>query len=171
MNLSSASSPPGRIRPGFQAWPLKSRSATAAFFWLPQSQPFSANGKDRPISAAATGAGNSSVFRHGVMPTTLPSVLAESGLRKREQSQRPEIGGRIRTFFGSGSSLPHRPVFRNGNRAAAHGEGGSTDAYRGIANKSGILCLRSQLIAGITVRCRNSRKSGSEDRLRRATGR
>jgi hypothetical protein len=54
-----------------------------------------------PISAAVASTGNSCVFRHSVLRTGFSYVLAESRLRRRERSERSEIGGRNRTFFGS----------------------------------------------------------------------
>jgi hypothetical protein len=66
-----------------------------------ETQAFSGVAIKRPISAAVTGNGNSSVFRHAVQRVALPYVLAESGLRLRERTKRPEIGGVNRTFFNS----------------------------------------------------------------------
>jgi hypothetical protein len=65
-----------------------------------RTQSFFGNAIKRPISAGPRGIGNSSVFRHAVLRTGLPYVLAESGLGPRERIRRPEIGGRKRTFFG-----------------------------------------------------------------------
>jgi hypothetical protein len=58
------------------------------------------------ISAAVTGTGKSSVFRHAVPRAGFSYVLAESGLGLPDGIQRREIGGRILTFFGIRFSMP-----------------------------------------------------------------
>jgi hypothetical protein len=68
---------------------------------IPNSQPFFGNAIKSPISAALAGTGNSCVFRHAVLRTGLPDVLAELGLRLRQRTKQADIRGRIRTFFGS----------------------------------------------------------------------
>jgi hypothetical protein len=62
------------------------------------TQTFSGNTIKPPLSAAVTGTGKSSVFRHAVPCIRLPYVLAESGLGPRERIKRPEIGDRNRMF-------------------------------------------------------------------------
>ena len=63
-----------------------------------ETQAISRIATKRPISATVTRPGKSSVFRHWVLRTELPYVLAECGLGLRERIKRPEIGCRIRTI-------------------------------------------------------------------------
>jgi hypothetical protein len=48
-------------------------------------------------------------------PTGFSYVLAEGGLKLRVRIKRPEIGGRIRTFFGTRTSA--RRTYRNSIRS------------------------------------------------------
>jgi len=77
----------------------------------PQSQPFSAFGKNRPISGLPSATGNSYVFRYPVIRTGFPYVLAECGVGPCERIKRPEIGSR-----NSNVSRPGRAGFTNRSR-------------------------------------------------------
>jgi hypothetical protein len=71
---------------------------------------FPGHAENGPISAAATGTGNSSVFRHAVPRPKNLYVLAECALKPRERIKRPEIRGRNRTIYGPDPSQPERRV-------------------------------------------------------------
>jgi hypothetical protein len=55
----------------------------------------------RPVSAAATGSGNSSVFGTPFCVPDSHTFSRNPGLGPRERTKRAEIGGRIRTIFGT----------------------------------------------------------------------
>src|SRR5580698_1566367 len=69
-----------------------------------ETQPFCGQAIKRPIIAAVTGAENSSVFWQAVPRAGFSYVLAEMWASACERTKRPEIGGRIRTFFDSWSN-------------------------------------------------------------------
>jgi hypothetical protein len=69
-----------------QPLPLLANSA-AAPATLPKSQTFSGRVIIPPISAAVTGTGKSSVFRHTIPRAGFPYVLAESGVRWRARAK------------------------------------------------------------------------------------
>jgi hypothetical protein len=67
--------------------------------FVPKSQPFSASAANRPISAAASGPVNLSVFRHAVPRAGFSYVLAECGLRLRDRKKIHSRNGEGSVFF------------------------------------------------------------------------